>query len=224
MKAASENLQIESAMDLDSVVDHRLRLASEHLEWSPLRIAAFQVGFSDARKDAVDRHRMHRHDGESHGFLELGLTRDLVDSLGYSDGVRTAEVLGRDAVHYVDRDQLLEIAWYWADNGDGDFDINEATWSATPADDLTAFLKVMSREAWVSWFVDEHRAAVEAGREGYGALLTQDIVDPVIYVSYVDDRIDVWDGWHRVGAAMLKGAGHIPSIRGEPAPALVHLP
>lgn len=210
----------ERPLDSTSVLEHRLRLATNHLKWSPERIAAFRAGYADALKGKVDHFRIQRHDGDSYGYKENSLTPAECDSLGYRDGVQTAEARALDAADYSrDPNELHQIVWYWADNGDNDFEIDAATWSSTTAEDLSIFLRVMSRPEWIEWFVGEHVAAIADGRPGYADLLIQDIHEAIIYIAYEDGRIDVWDGWHRIGAAMLKGAGHLPAIKGMPSPA-----
>jgi hypothetical protein len=211
--------QSEEAFSSEQVLEHRLSLAAEHLKWSPARISAFRAGYADGCASRVDRRRRDRHDNESHGFLEKALQPALLDSLGYRDGVRTAETRSIGVEEYRgDQGVLRQIAAYWAANGNGDFDLLTAIWSDSTAEDLTAFLKIMDRQQWIDWFVAEHENAIECGRAGYGDLLLQDILEHVVYVEYADDSLDVWDGWHRIGASMLKGAGHIPAIRGIPLP------
>lgn len=123
-----------------------------------------------------------------------------------------------------DQAVLRQIASYWSANGNNDFDLVEATWIDSAAEDLSVFLEVKDRQQWIEWFVAEHESAIECGREGYGDLLLQDIQEHVIYVEYADRSLDVWDGWHRIGACMLKGAGRIPAIRGVPSPAPSYQP
>lgn len=215
----SASLDEERPFDSASVLEHRLRLAVNRLKWSPARIVAFRAGYADALQGRADQARMQRHDGVNDGYLEHSLTPADRDSLGYRDGVEAVAALSLAVADYSrDPNELQEIAWYWADNGDNDFDIDEATWSSTTAEDLSIFLRVMSREKWIEWFVEEHVAAIADGRPGYADLLIQDIHEAIVYISYEDGRIDVWDGWHRIGAAMLKGAGQVPAIKGVPAP------
>lgn len=213
-------------MSVEQVLERRLSLASRVLKWTPDRIAGFRSGFSDACVARVDQKRRHRHDGDKHGFLESALSRDLIDALGYRDGVLAAESRAYHAEDYRnDQEVLRQIAHSWSANGNNDFDLETAQWSDSGAEDLSVFLRVMDRSQWIAWFVAEHKAAIKDGREGYGDLLMQDTHEHVVYVDYGDDRgIDVWDGWHRIGAGMLKGAGHIPAIRGIPAPSLVLAP
>ena len=207
----------ESHLSLEEVLARRLDLAKETLGWGETRAAGFRAGLAEGRAGKPDHLRAGRHDPDSHGFVEPGLDPVELDALGYRDGLDAAESLTRDTVDYSrDPDGMMREVEFWSRNGDKGFDIDDADWTSTTADDLSLFLAVMDRDAWISWFVEEHRAAVADGRPGYGDLLLQDIHAPVIYVAYRDGRIDVWDGFHRIGAAMLKGAGGIPSIKGEP--------
>ncbi|MGY3581907.1 hypothetical protein ACVIGB_000021 [Bradyrhizobium sp. USDA 4341] len=217
-------LSEELSLSLEQVLEHRLSLAAKYLKWSPSRISAFRAGYAASCAGRVDSKRRDRHDNDSHGFLETALEPALLDSLGYRDGVRTAESRSVSVEDYRgDQGVLRQIAGYWAANGNNDFDLNTATWSDS-TEDLAAFLKIKDRQQWIDWFVAEHENAIECGRAGYGDLLLQDIQEHVVYVEYVDDSLDVWDGWHRIGASMLKGAGHIPAIRGVPEAVPVYLP
>lgn len=215
----------ERSMSFEQLLEHRLSLASKYLKWTPIRISAFRAGFSDARAACIDRERLHQHDGGLHGFRESELTRELIASLGYRDGVRAVDSLACSPASYRgDQALLRQIAAAWSANGNGDFDIDTASWTDTPAADLERFLRIMPREQWVAWFVAEHVAALRDGRDGYGDLLMQDVREHVVYVEYDEDKLDIWDGWHRIGAAMLKRAGQVPAICGVPAPFLVPSP
>ena len=207
------------------MLEHRLSLAAAHLKWTPVRIAAFRDGFTAARADRINRRRLNLHDGDLHGFRETELNRELLVSLGYRDGARAAESLGyRPESYGGDQAVLRQIAVAWSANGNNDFDIETASWSDTVSADLQGFLQIMPRDQWISWFGAEHEGALEEGREGYGDLLMQDAHEHVVYVEYGEDRLDIWDGWHRIGAALLRGAGRIPAICGIPGPYLVPCP
>jgi len=208
----------ERDLDASALPEHRLAIAAAHLGWGPVRVSAFRAGLAATEPD---RERLYRHDPDA-DHDEAGLPVALVDSLGYRDGAAAREAAAMPPSDLPGADALLlmEAASHYAENGDGDFEPDEADWSCEATSPLDPFLAVMSREEWVAWFLDEHRAAVEAGRPGYADLILQDIRDPVIYVAYPDGRVDVWDGWHRIGAAMLKGAGTLPALVGvPPAPA-----
>jgi len=204
------------------VIDRRLVLSACYLGWSPPRIAAFREGWKAALAGEVDDVILHLHDGDSHGYTEAGLNSFLLESLGYRDGVRAFESRSVDPTDYSfsRREELLEIASQWSCNENDDFDVDEAEWSSSTAESIAPFLTVMSREDWISWLVREHQEAIEDGRPGYGDLLLQDVNEAIIYVAYRDGHVDIWDGWHRVAASMLKGAGTIPAIKGVPAPGL----
>lgn len=208
----------EMPLSLEDALLHRLSLAARYLKWSRARILAFQAGYAASCANQIDRRRMDRHDNDRHGFLESSLSPSLLDSLGYRDGVQAAQARSIDVEEYRgDQVVLRQIAESWSANGNNDFDLETATWSDSTAEDLSVFLKIMNRPQWIAWFVAEHENAIECGRAGYGDLLTQDINEHVIFIAYPTST-DIWDGWHRVGAAMVKGAGHIPAIRGVPAP------
>lgn len=213
----------ETQMMPEQVLEHRLSLAATYLKWSPKRISAFRAGYADARANQCDARRRDQHDGSRHGFIESDLSMRLVDSLGYRDGLRAFEARSLETCDYRGNQALLsEIARYWSANGNLEFDLETAEWSDTAAEDLSVFLGVMDRNSWIAWFVAEHEASIEDGRDGYGDLLVQDVFEHVVYVAYRDGQVDdIWDGWHRIGASMLKAAGYVPAIRGNPAPAPV---
>jgi hypothetical protein len=209
---------------LKDVLEHRLSLAAQHLKWSRARILAFKAGYAASCAGRIDRRRIDRHDNDRHGFLEPSLSPSLLDSLGYRDGVQAAQARSMDVENYRgDQMALLQIAEGWSANGNNDFDLNTAAWSDSAAEDLSLFLNIMDRQQLIGWFVAEHENAIECGRAGYGDLLTQDIAEHIVYIAY-PTSIDVWDGWHRIGASMLKGAGHIPAIRGVPTPKPAYQP
>lgn len=200
---------------IDAALEARLTLAATHLKWTPGRIAAFRDGFCDGRKGNPDARRRDRHTHDD-GYLESTLSAPLLDSLGYRDGIEAALAFGRDVVDYSDSLAMMENALAWAANGENNFDIDDASlWRFDATGSVSDFLRIMSQEAWIAWFVSEHEAAIEDGRPGYAYLLLQDIEEAAVYVDY-GDRLDVWDGYHRIGASMMKGAERIPVIKALP--------
>lgn len=143
------------------------------------------------------------------------------DALGYSDGVAAARsMLACDAGDDMprERDAILHQVSIWQGNGNADFDIEEADWIANVADEVRRFHSIMSPDEWRKWLIEEHKFAIEAGRSGYAHLVLQDILEPVVYAQYPDGLIDVWDGWHRIAASVVRESDVIPSIRGVPPP------
>ncbi len=205
---------------LDEVIAYRLELAKAHLGWTQPRIDAFWQGLTDHRSGTRDATRIGYLDDDA-AFDDQNCSPAQIDALGYRDGLQAAEAFETLPRDY-ERDDLglLQEVNAWASNSNGDFDIDDASWSATAAQPIDVFLAVMTRQQWVDWFIEEDRAAKADGRYGYAHLLMQNIYSHVVHVAYEDGRVDVWDGFHRIAAAMLRGDQNIPAIEGRPAPAL----
>ena len=202
---------------MDAETERRLALAVAHLGWTAPRVAGFRDGFAAARPDP-ERTRVLDPDL---GYDEANLPEDALEALGYDDGVAAARAAKESVVDLGDDpDRLLAFAKDWQSCADTLFDAADADWAYDPAGGLDVFLTVMSREEWVAWFEGEHRDAVEDGRYGYSDLLLQDVQEPVVVLLGEDGKPDVWDGWHRIGACIVKGAAGIPLLLGRPhAPA-----
>lgn len=202
---------------MDAETERRLALAVAHLGWTAPRVSAFRDGFAAARPDPV---RDRGFDGV-HGYEEASLPPAALDALGYSEGVAAARSLGEAVVDLgADQGRLVAFAADWESCADAIFDAEDADWDYAPEAGLDLFLSVMTREEWVAWFAEENRDAVEDGRYGYADLLLQDVKEPVVVLLGEDGKPDVWDGWHRIAACILKGAPGIPLLLGRPrAPA-----
>lgn len=201
---------------LDGETERRLALATAHLGWTPTRVSAFREGYSAARPDRA-RHVGHR---LGDGYADAELSEAAIDALGYDDGLHARRMATHPVETYGnDPERVASEACSWASMMSTDVREEDCAWSLDVEGSLAPFLAVMSREEWVDWIVREHGWALEDGREGYAALLIEDVKVPVVYVEHPDGTVDIWDGHHRVGACMLKGAASIPVIRGvAPAP------
>lgn len=212
-------------MDTAETIAHRLELARTHLGWTEPRIMAFHEGLRDQREGRTDHARIGRRSLETSPCMDAECTPEELDALGYHDGANAALALERDPIDY-SRDELGMMAQVnaWALNSNGDFEIDDASWTATTAYPVETFLAIMSKEAWIEWFLGEDLDAKEDGRYGYADVLIQDIHEPIVHVVYDDGRVHVWDGYHRIAASFLKGETHLPAIEGRPAPGLALKP
>ncbi|AOG03217.1 hypothetical protein [Bosea sp. RAC05] len=212
----------EEDLTLDEVVAYRLELAKAHLGWTKPRIDAFWQGFADHKAGKKDVSRLGHRD-EYASFDDQHCSPAELDALGYRDGLQAGEAFETELRDYARDDLgLLQEVNAWAANSNGDFDIDDATWTATAAQPINLFLAVMTRQQWIDWLVEEDRAAKADGRYGYAHLLIQNTNSHIVHVAYEDGRVDVWGGFHRIAAAMLRGDLNIPAIEGRPAPALAY--
>jgi len=125
-----------------------------------------------------------------------------------------------------DPESLLEFAkaWEGAANAydDGDIPAEDADWRVEKDYPISALLAHMNgtREGWAEWFRTENQWAREDGRNGYVDLLLERIEEEVVLLELDGGRVDVWDGWHRVGAAITKGDLTVRAVVGSPKPEL----
>jgi hypothetical protein len=118
-----------------------------------------------------------------------------------------------------DRAGLLAWAGFAEANSqvDGDFPADEAEWRIERDYPLAPFTGLVDggRDGWVEWFREECAMQVEEGRDGYLELLLEEIETTVTVVELSGERVDVWDGWHRIGASIVRGSAAIPALVGD---------
>lgn len=97
-------------------------------------------------------------------------------------------------------------------------DASSAVWSLNNAFPM-ASLKHL-KDDWVKWFGEEISMDESEGLgRNYAGMLTGEIIEEVI-VFVRDGKGYIWDGWHRVAAAIVGGKETIKAIVGVPLPAL----
>lgn len=142
----------------------------------------------------------------------------------------------REATEYMEQDiqkdwkpsseDLMNIAEQWSgiasSTKEGNIQASDASWLFHDKYPLSGFLSLMTYDEWKEWFRNECLWASEDGRQGYGNLFLQDIRQPVVVMNIGENSDDIWDGWHRVGASIVKNAHSIPSIVGTPS--LIYAP
>lgn len=144
-------------------------------------------------------------------------------AVGYRDGLRSLE-FEVATIEPLSPAEAARVATLWEACGalheDSVFPSTEADWAYAADFPIAGLLDLMDggREDWLAWFRSENAWAAEDGRPGYGDLLTQDVHDPVCVVQHPDGRVDIWDGWHRVAATIVKGASTIKAVVGRRRP------
>jgi hypothetical protein len=187
-------------------------------------------GFLDARADLANgvRREPWRGSRAAGAVSDVGLA-DPRDRwlLGYREAAAWAELApAADDLSGESPETLRRIASGYActEDEEGDVAPGDAAWSFVADYPLEALLgKMGGRDQWLEWLRDESRFSMEEGRAGYGYLLVQDIREPVVLVE-VDGRPLIWDGWHRIAAAVVKGQRAIGAVVGHPKPAPVCAP
>lgn len=122
--------------------------------------------------------------------------------------------------------RMVEMARSWQGAGsrypESDVDPATLAWRYEPGFPVARLLALMGpggAAAWAEWFAGECRCSVEDGRAGYADLLLETVEEPVVLVELPDGRLDVWDGWHRVGATVVGRRPGVPTIVGRMAAA-----
>lgn len=190
--------------------------------WSPERVAGFRAGLADPAI-AVDEDRA----CEAWDLLDGNpdpCGRWLLGVLSARDTVRAA-THGTNDLSARTAEELRGLARSWegtsvaepARSADND-------WEWDPGCPLEPFVALWGTRGDVeAWFVGECRDSQADGRDGHWDLLVQDVREEV-YVQFVDGEPQVWDGWHRIAASILKGATTIAAVVGRPCPASVPTP
>jgi hypothetical protein len=121
--------------------------------------------------------------------------------------------------------ELSEYARIYGCNDDGSVPLSEITWSYDPAFDVSRLLSIMTEEEWREWFDQEIDISINdlADPDRWAPLAEEDIFEPVILFDHPDGNLHIWDGWHRSGASVVKGAGTMKVVCGT-APGYIPRP
>lgn len=175
------------------------------ISWSPER---FQ-GYMDARNNISSKIPVIDMDVWS-DFNESD--KDVRYLIGYHEGQRYMTF--KPNMTAPEEDELKRMASQWqgmaAHTEEGDFHVDEGTWIFEKNYNPMEFMKINGEDGWKQWFKNECQWASEDGRLGYGNLLLENIYEPIVSVI-TNQGNDIWDGWHRVGAGIVKKLIDIPS-------------
>jgi hypothetical protein len=105
----------------------------------------------------------------------------------------------------MDRIQMMEHARIMGDCNDEQIPIEDFEWSEIDLS-VEALLKIMSREKWDEFWLEELDIAKND---------LEDIQEPIIIVQKDDGIYSIWDGWHRSAATVVTGRAAIKAIFGR---------
>lgn len=116
---------------------------------------------------------------------------------------------------------VFDEAVYWAEQGDESdpdyMDPAEAQWSYVATFPIARALAASHRsiDAAKAFFESElHRQGLDSERlAGFHSMLADGPRDPIVFIDRGDATF-VWDGWHRIAAAVVRGDPTIPAIVG----------
>lgn len=124
-----------------------------------------------------------------------------------------------------DRETLIGIANGWACGWSEEevFPAEEGDWEYVPDFPVSKLLSVMSSEEWRDWVAVEDSADLESGRDPRcKEMIGEDIWEPIVLSLNEKGEVHhIWDGWHRSGASVVKGAAGVRAIVGVHKPELV---
>lgn len=113
-------------------------------------------------------------------------------------------------------------AWQHANYCEGDAGFcraENADWHYDPVFDLSLLMHLFANEGGAkAWLDDEIKMDEEEELcRGYRAMLAEDIEEEVV-ILVRDGKGYIWDGWHRVAAALASGRATLKAITGTPFP------
>ena len=197
--------------------------------WSRERAQGWLDGLHDHAAGHVQPYRsVSREEHASDLRLKDPLSRW---AFGYEEAIRYAERrVGRtsDPWEGITQEEMIQEANAWWGAGDDNRDVpdpEDCAWRYVTGFPLEAFVaRFGGIKDCISWFRAECRDAMRDGRDGYGYLVVQEQQDPIV-VTIVDGKPLIWDGWHRLAAAIVRwqagiGSGTVKAVIGEPKPAL----
>lgn len=102
------------------------------------------------------------------------------------------------------------------ENDEGYIVPETSNWSLIIAHPTNVLIPIMgSIKEYKEWFKNEVKDLSDIrGLEYFDDMIDNDIRDPII-LSYVNGKFFVWDGWHRLSAAIISGQKTIPVILGK---------
>lgn len=114
------------------------------------------------------------------------------------------------------QEELAEYARIYNDNDDGSVPLSEIDWAYVDDFPVSRLLEVMSEERWKEWVRDEIELSVVEleDPDRWAPLLVEEIVEPVVLFDHPDGTLHIWDGWHRSGSSVVKGASTLKAVLG----------
>jgi hypothetical protein len=128
----------------------------------------------------------------------------------------------RNFINILAESQSLEqLADEWSGNTYSDDEVmggpaSKYIWKEVPDWNINRKIDGLTPKRRTAWMRDEIQMwADEGDPERYDGMLGHDILEPVVAVE-VDGEAYLWDGNHRVGAALMNGKTTVPAIVGTP--------
>lgn len=117
--------------------------------------------------------------------------------------------------HTTPQEKLAEHARILGGARDDRLPLDRIAWTYDELFPVARFLEIMSFEEWKKWFDEELEISVEVrgSDEAWRCLLTEEIEEELIILDH--EGLDIWDGWHRAAAMVLKGQEYAKVVRGE---------
>jgi hypothetical protein len=113
------------------------------------------------------------------------------------------------------RTPLAAYALEHNDNDDQRVPMDEIGWEVEFIE-MSRFLEIMPLESWRTFLADEIAALADEdpGDMRWARLLTEEIEEPLV-VFDSPDGLKIWDGFHRVAAALVRGLPFLKAVVGR---------
>lgn len=119
---------------------------------------------------------------------------------------------------YADMSQkeLAEYARIYNDNDDGSVSPSEIEWAYVEDFPVSRLLEIMPEERWNEWVREEIELSIVELEDPnrWAPLLVEEIHEPVVLFDHPDGTLHIWDGWHRSGSSVVKGAQTLKAVLG----------
>lgn len=168
---------------------------------------------------------------QSHGrpWTDRGLSPAEAHAMGVAEGLAaSARRRGSEALASATPEDMTAMARHW--QSEGTFRAADADWTYVENFDIANLSDLVRVEGgggsnpWLEWFRNECLDAMDEEREGYGNLLVEDVEEAIVIGFGADGDIEVWDGWHRLGATIVKGETTIRTLMGTLKPSMTPSP
>lgn len=201
-----------NAQEITAEIERRGHLAAKMFNWSSAHLAGFLRGVHEAMA-VPDKANISVH-STSYGF---DISEDSFSGMETeSSGFKLAQIGRYEAFKAVrswhqpiktpDDETMTSQTKFWYLSGSCDFEADEIACEYIDDFPLTEFLDERPAADWIKVLTDDHKDRLEEGHEGYVDLVVERHEDPYFIADRGEGRAPgIFDGYHRIGAALAVG-------------------
>ncbi len=192
----------------------RAKIASDLFDWSDAHLTGFARGLDEALQ-LGDKTTISL-DSKDYGFRveriygpdmeTTTLSNAMLEKLGRYDAFQAVRSWHKE-IKEPSQESMLAQAKFWYLSSECDFDIDETACEFCPDFPLSEMLRSRPASSWIEVLKVDHQARLNEGTEGYADLVLQKHLQPYFIADRGEGRAPgIFDGYHRIGAALAVGS------------------